>query len=93
MHGYMQFAGTRRRGGETWVLCVVTEWEVDDVGWPLDRASSDAISFGLYRFGDNSEPLILNLTVVARSGFINSGPSDPNPAAGDAYRLGTSDLI
>jgi hypothetical protein len=45
-------------------------------------------------------PLISNLTVVVRSGFINSGPSDPDPAAGIAYRfrdnrsnLGRPDLI
>jgi hypothetical protein len=33
-------------------------------------------------------PLISNLTMVVRSGFINSGPSDPDPAAGNAYRFG-----
>jgi hypothetical protein len=32
--------------------------------------------------------LISNLTMVVRSGFINSGPSDPDPAAGNAYRFG-----
>jgi hypothetical protein len=34
------------------------------------------------------EPLISDLTVVVRSGFINSGSSDPDPASGNAYWFG-----
>jgi hypothetical protein len=44
------------------------------------------VSVPLRHFG--RVPLISNLTVVVRSGFINSGPSDPDPAAGNAYRFG-----
>ena len=41
-----------------------------------------------YRSGRLASAVDLDPTGVVRSGFINSGPSDPDPAAGNAYRFG-----
>jgi hypothetical protein len=76
----------RRRGGWRAAAAVNRVGTVAPEPLDLDERLRLEVSVPLRHFG--RVPLISNLTVVVRSGFINSGPSDPDPAAGNAYRFG-----